>query len=174
VDDIYLSREVFSRLGPDAIRCVPGGGIQYRPPETLRGMFRKYQRMRLEIERIHCFFPPSRAVHQRWGRRRLDRGRLAAAPLREKLYYGLFWLALCLCKLAYHAQKFYYTSLSHRDCPTWAPVVETKYTISQILPPIQKQPLPNGRGSDPSRARQQAVVRHVGKLLGWRTKERMQ
>ena len=126
VDDIYLSREVFSRLGPEAIRCVPGGGIHYRPPETLRGMFRKYQRMRLEIERIHCFFPPTRAVHQRWGRRRLDRSRLAAAPLREKLYYLLFWVALCLCKLAYHAQKFYYTWLSHGDCPTWAPVVETK------------------------------------------------
>jgi hypothetical protein len=126
VDDIYLSRELFSRLGPEAIRCVAGGGIRYRPPETLRGMFRKYQRMRLEIERMHCFFPPTREVHERWGRRSLDRERLKAAPLREKLYYAVFRLALGLCKLAYHAQRLYYTSLAASDCPTWAPVVETK------------------------------------------------
>jgi hypothetical protein len=43
--------------------------------------------------------------------------------------------------------------------------------ISQILPRIQKQPLPLGRGSDPSRARQQAAVRHVGELLKWCTND---
>ena len=126
VDDIYLSREVLSRAGPQALRCVGGGGIHYRPPETLRGMFRKYQRMRLEIDRLHCYFPPTRDAHQKWGRRRLDRRCLSAAPFREKLYYTLFWLALCLCKLAYHTQRLHFTWLAQRDCPTWQPVTESK------------------------------------------------
>jgi len=37
-----------------------------------------------------------------------------------------------------------------------------KCTISQLRSRIQKQPLPHGRGSDPSRVHQQAVVRYVG------------
>jgi glycosyltransferase involved in cell wall biosynthesis len=129
IDDIYLSREVLSRIGPEAILCVPGGGIWYWPPRTLRGMFRKYQRMRLEIERLDCFFPPTREVHRRWGQRRLDRSRLAAAPWREKLYYAMFQLALVLCKLAYQAQRGYFTYLAGRDCPTWTPVTETKERV---------------------------------------------
>ena len=39
-DDIYLSRDLLRRLGPQAFRCTPSG-IQYRPPETLEGMFRQ-------------------------------------------------------------------------------------------------------------------------------------
>jgi hypothetical protein len=125
VDDMYLSREVLSRLGPDAIRCVPAG-IHYRPPETLRGMFRKYQRMRLEIERLNHYFPRTRTAHEKWGRRRIDIRPLRAAPFSEKLRYLLFHAALVLCKVAYHTQKSYYTYFSARPCPTWFPVTETK------------------------------------------------
>lgn len=127
-DDIFLSRDLLRRSGPQAFYCTPSG-IQYRPPETLRGMFRKYQRMRLEIERLHIFFPASEAVHSRWGRRVVDRSRLAQAPLTQKLYYALFQAALMLCKMAYHAQRIYYTHISRTPCPTWLPVSETKETM---------------------------------------------
>ncbi len=125
-DDIYLSREVLRRVGPEAILCVAGEGIRYRPPETWKGMFRKYQRMRLEIARLDCFFPPSRATHEKWGRRRLDGSRLRGAPLGEKCFYGLFQSALVLCKAAYHTQRIYFTYFAARPCPTWSPVMETK------------------------------------------------
>jgi hypothetical protein len=85
-------------------------------------MFRKYQRMRLELERLDCFFPRMERGH---GRRK-DPAKLRAAPFSEKLYYGLFQAALLLCKAAYHAQKLYFTHLSSRPCPTWSPVAESK------------------------------------------------
>lgn len=124
-DDIYLSRDLLRRAGPQAFHCTPSG-IQYRPPETLEGMFRKYQRMRQEIERLHHFFPASQPAHRRWGRRGLDLALLQRAPLSEKFYYGLFQAALALCKMRYHAQRLYYTHFSRQPCPTWLPVSETK------------------------------------------------
>lgn len=127
-DDIFLSRDLLRRAGPNAFHCTPAG-IQYRPPETLRGMFRKYQRMRLEIERLHHFFPASAAVHSRWGRRSVDISLLAGAPLSQKACYGIFQAALLLCKAAYHAQRLYYTYISRTPCPTWLPVTESKETL---------------------------------------------
>jgi glycosyltransferase involved in cell wall biosynthesis len=129
-DDIYLSRELLQRAGPDAFFCAPSA-IAYRPPETLRGMFRKYQRMRLEIERLHHYFPQTRPAHDRWGRRRPDRSRLAAAPLDEKAYYLLFQSALLLCKAGYHAQRLWYSRFAATPCPTWLPVEETKEPIGE-------------------------------------------
>ena len=128
VDDIYLSREILDRAGPAAIRCVPAA-IRYRPPETLRGMFRKYQRMRLELERLDHYFPPVRRAQAHWSRRGTDTGRLARAAAAEKLYYGLFQAALLLCKAAYRSQKWFYTHVATRPCPTWAPVLESKEPI---------------------------------------------
>lgn len=125
IDDIYLSRELLRRAGPAALECV-AAGIRYRPPETLGGMFHKYQRMCLEIERLHCYFPESVPAHRRWGRRRLDRERLRSSPLTEKLYYGLFQAALVLCKIAYRCQKLWFTHFAQRPCPTWTPIAETK------------------------------------------------
>jgi len=128
-DDIFLSRDLLRRSGPQAFLCTPAG-IQYRPPETLEGMFRKYQRMRLEIERLNRFFPASQRAHRRWGRRRLDFEIIHRAPLVEKLYYALFQAALVLCKIRYHAQRIYYTYFSRKTCPTWLPVRETKEPLS--------------------------------------------
>jgi glycosyltransferase involved in cell wall biosynthesis len=124
-DDIFLSRDVLRRHGPAGLECVPAA-VRYRPPETLRGMFHKYQRMCLEIERMHHYFPDSRQTHTRLGRRALDRSLLRQAPLSEQFYYGLFQSALVFCKLAYSAQRIYYTHLSSEPCPTWRPVQETK------------------------------------------------
>ena len=115
-DDIYLS------LGraPEALRCTPAG-IQYRPPETLRGMFRKYQRMRLELERLAHFLP-----REKPRRRTLDRSKLSEAPGREKVLYSIFQAALLLCKLVYRSQRFYYGHFAKKPCATWLPVTETK------------------------------------------------
>ncbi len=129
VDDIYLSREVLRRAGPQAIRCVPAH-ILYRPPETLRGMFRKYQRMRLELERLDHYFPAMQDAHTRWGRRGMDPGILAVAPFAEKLYHRLFQAALLLCRAAYRSQRWYFTHLSSKPCPTWFSVIESKERIS--------------------------------------------
>lgn len=125
-DDIYLSRTLLASRGPQAVRCLDEARVFYRPPETLRGMYRKYQRMVLEIERLHAYFPETRPAHEQWGQRRLDRSRLREAPLRERLYYVLFQLALVLCKLAYAGERYYYTHFSRTPCPTWLPVEESK------------------------------------------------
>jgi hypothetical protein len=119
-DDIFLS------LGraPEALLCTPAG-IQYRPPETLRGMFRKYQRMRLELERMAYFFPRERPRG-----RRLDRTLLRQAPWREQFLYGVFQAALLLCRAAYRAQRFYYSRWAKAPCPTWRPVEETKEPLA--------------------------------------------
>jgi hypothetical protein len=119
-DDIFLS------LGraPEALLCTPAG-IQYRPPETLRGMFRKYQRMRLELERMAYFFPREKPRG-----RRLDRTLLRQAPWGEKLLYGIFQAALLLCKVAYHSQRVYYSRWAKTPCPTWRPVEETKEPLA--------------------------------------------
>jgi len=119
-DDIFLS------LGraPEALLCTPAG-IQYRPPETLQGMFRKYQRMRLELERMAYFFPRERPRG-----RRLDRTLLRQAPWREQALYGVFQAALLLCKGAYWAQRVYYSRWAKAPCPTWRPVEETKEPLA--------------------------------------------
>jgi hypothetical protein len=122
-DDIYLSRNALRRAGPEAIRCLPAG-IRYHPPETLYGMFRRYQKMRLELERLDCYFPATHATHERWGRRRLDAGMLWRAPLKEKLYYATFRAALVLCQAAYYGQRAWYTHVSKRPCETWSPMRE--------------------------------------------------
>jgi len=119
-DDIFLS---LGRV-PEALRCTPSG-IQYRPPETLQGMFRKYQRMRLELERMACFFPRERPRG-----RRLDRTLLRRAPWREQALYGLFQTALLLCKAAYCWQRAYYSRWAKTPCPTWRPVEETKEPLA--------------------------------------------
>lgn len=124
-DDIYLSRDILARFGPEAIRCVEAS-LWYRPPETIVGMYRKYQRMRLEIERLHVYFPPTVAVHSRWGQRRLVLGKILSRELPEVFYYTVFLGALYACKMWYFLEKTYYSYFSKSYCPTWKPVVETK------------------------------------------------
>lgn len=128
-DDIYLSRAAMGRKGPDCIRLVKAR-LHYRPPETLLGMFRKYQRMTLEIERLNCFFPESQSVHQRWGKRYFIFAQLRQRPVSEQIFYSLFVAALYICKLLYQLQRFYYSHLSAKPCETWKPVLESKREIA--------------------------------------------
>lgn len=129
-DDIYLSRRILSRYGPDGIRCAKAS-IWYRPPETLTGMFRKYQRMLLEIERINCYFPETEDTHRKWGRRKIDWQFLFGSPVHEWFLYSLFLFGLALCKVGYRLQRLYYSRFSNKPCTTWLPVVETKERLLQ-------------------------------------------
>tara|TARA_B110001454_G_scaffold219179_1_gene250772 strand:- start:59126 stop:60076 length:951 start_codon:yes stop_codon:yes gene_type:complete len=124
-DDIFISRDLLKRYGPESIFCTQTA-IWYRPPETLQGMYRKYQRMKLEIERLNYFFPETVKTHQNFGRRRLQKKLILNRPISEISYYMLFLIGLYLCKAGYELEKFYYRYLSKQYCPTWKPVVETK------------------------------------------------
>ena len=129
VDDIYLSRLIMQRHGPKAIREVTIARIHFRPPETLAGMYRYYKRMRLEIERLDLLFPELREVHQRYGRRELDRTAWGRATSRERSLWRTFHSALWLCRAWYRLERSYYRRLARGGCPTWNPIRETKYPI---------------------------------------------
>jgi hypothetical protein len=127
-DDIYLSRKVFQNHGPGAIKLV-NAQISYRPPESLKGMYRKYQRMCLEIERLDILFPKSEVTHQKWGRRKFVFSKFWTRSFFEKTAYAWFVTNLYLCKAFYSLEKFYYTYISFVPCQTWLPVTETKREI---------------------------------------------
>lgn len=127
-DDIYLSRRVLYEKGPTAICQVPTS-IYYRPPETLQGMYRKYQRMILEIERLDVLFPEMKPTHQKWGRRKFRFDILRTKSLIEIMAYGWFILHLRICQIFYKIEKIYFSNFSKTACPTWKPVIETKSEI---------------------------------------------
>jgi hypothetical protein len=124
-DDIYLSRKVLHEHGSSAIVLIHSA-LQYRAPESLKGMYRKYQRMVLEIERLNILFPETISTHLTYGRRKFLPVKLKSRPVEEKLYYLLFLGALQLCKFWYRWEKIFYTKRSSGSCPTWLPVEETK------------------------------------------------
>src|SRR6185503_247411 len=103
VDDIYLSRRIAHDHGPHAFLETTEGAVVYRPPATLRGMYRYYRRMRMDLERTSALFPELEGAHRRFGRRGPDR--LRAAPLGERIAYAEFQLALALCRIAYRAER---------------------------------------------------------------------
>lgn len=131
VDDIWLSRDILRRYGPDAIGEVAGGDIWYRPPETFTGMYRTYHRMRLEIERLNWMFPETVPVHQRRG---YDWAAVRRAPARDRRLWRTFRVALGLCQVRYRAEKFYYQRLSPTVCTPWKAIDETKHSLDIVLP----------------------------------------
>ena len=60
VDDVYLSRRIVSEHGPAALCETERGCVYFRAPETLRGMYRYYRRMRMELQRIQRALPRAR------------------------------------------------------------------------------------------------------------------
>lgn len=131
VDDIWLSRDILRRHGPDAIREVDAAEIWYRPPATFAGMYRTYYRMRLEIERLNVMFPETVRVHQQRG---YDWSAVRRAPARDRWLWRVFRLALGLCRLRYRAEKFYYQHLSATPCAPWKPVEESKQSLDFVRP----------------------------------------
>lgn len=128
VDDIYLSRRIVADQGPEALAETTEGCVYFRAPETLRGMYRYYRRMRMELERCSALFPELDGAHRRFGSRRPDR--LAAAPLADRIAYLEFQLALAVCRAGYRVERWYYQYLSRRTCPAWPPIEETKCSLA--------------------------------------------
>ncbi len=127
IDDIYLSRRVVAEHGPTALLETREGCVVYRAPETLRGMYRYYRRMRMELDRVSALFPELDAAAARFGTRRPDR--LATAPLAGRVAHGLFTLALALCRAMYRLERVYYQRFARTPCPAWPPVEETKCSL---------------------------------------------
>jgi len=127
IDDIYLSRRVVAERGPAALMETREGDVVYRAPETWRGMYRYYRRMRMELERVSALFPELDAAAARFGARRADL--LPSAPLAGRVAYGAFTLALAACRIGYRLERAYYQRFARATCPAWPPVEETKCSL---------------------------------------------
>ena len=127
VDDIYLSRRVVADHGPAALAETDAGCVLYRAPESLRGMYRYYRRMRMELARVSALFPELDAAAARFGARRPDR--LASASRPDRRAYRLFSAALAVCRVGYRLERAYYQHFARSPCPAWPPVEETKCSL---------------------------------------------
>jgi hypothetical protein len=120
VDDVYLSRRAANDHGDAAFREVDAA-LHFRAPETWRGMYRYYRRMRRELERIDRLFPELHAPRQT---RSPDL--LAAAPPGERRAWRVFQLALAGCRIAYRAERFACDRLGMPARNPWPTIAETK------------------------------------------------
>jgi glycosyltransferase involved in cell wall biosynthesis len=118
VDDIYLSRRTVHDHGRDALREVDAT-IHFRAPESARGMYRYYRRMRRELERIDRLFPELPKQHR-------TPDLLASAPPDERRAWRVFQLALAGCRLAYRAERFACDRLRMPARDPWPAIAETK------------------------------------------------
>jgi glycosyltransferase involved in cell wall biosynthesis len=114
-DDILLSRRVLLLGGPNALRETDGC-VRYRAPETLRGMYFYYRRLRREITRTDALFPETQGAHQT---RVADL--LAQAPLREKALHAIFQSALAICRALYRLEV-----AASFEIDPWPAIAETK------------------------------------------------
>lgn len=124
VDDIYLSRSIAAKYGPEAFLETADGCIAFRAPETWQGMYRYYRRMRMELERVSILFPELDLAHEQFGSRNPDR--LSQAPWSDRAWHGYFQFALAFCRLGYLVERAYYQHLGTSACPAWPPIEETK------------------------------------------------
>lgn len=122
-DDVYLSQAIVAAYGPGALREV-AGAFWFRAPETLGGMYRKYRRMRANLERSEHLFPELMAVRRTYGHRRYDL--LSSASRAELAEFALFQAAVFLCRVGYRFQRAYYRRLSRQRCPPWPAIADTK------------------------------------------------
>jgi glycosyltransferase involved in cell wall biosynthesis len=129
VDDIYLSRLIAREHGPGAIRETDEGTLWFRPPETLRGMYRYFRRMRMEIERLDRIFPETRATHEKHGIRRTDPAAVARVTAGERRLFRLFQAAVKGCEVVYAAERAFYLHLARSPIDDWRPIAETKRPI---------------------------------------------
>lgn len=132
IEDIYLSRRIVAEHGPAAIAEAADGCVVFRAPETLRGMYRYYRRMRMELERVSALYPELEPAHARFGVRQPDR--LAAASPAERAAWRDFQRALALCRVGYRLERAYYQYLARGACPAWPPIEETKCSLATTTP----------------------------------------
>lgn len=126
-DDIYLSRVVLHRYGKKSIKCIPSN-LYYRPPETFESMFRKYQRMVLEIERLNILFPETMTTHNRYGKRKSIHTQALKKGIKIFLYFQVFNFFLLVCKIRLKFDKIYHITLK-KEYLTWKPILESKKKI---------------------------------------------
>lgn len=132
VDDIYLSRRVVAERGQGALVEAEDGCVVYRAPETWRGMYRYYRRMRMELERVSALFPEFNSAHSKYGARRADL--LREASRADRLAYYEFQAAMVVCRAGYVVERAYYQHLARGRCPAWPPVEETKCSLVTEIP----------------------------------------
>ena len=124
VDDVFLSRHILVTHGASALRET-AGVVWFRAPETWRGMYRYYRRMRRELERIELLFPELLVPGARASAvRRPDE--LGSATVEERRAWQVFQLALAGCRLAYHAERIACDRLGMPARDPWPAIVETK------------------------------------------------
>lgn len=119
VDDVYLSRRAVHDHGPGALRET-ASCVWFRAPETWRGMYRYYRRMRRELERTAQLFPELGAP----GARSPDL--LATAAADERRAWQLFQVALAGCRLAYRLERLATDRLGLPAGDPWPAIPETK------------------------------------------------
>ncbi len=124
VDDIYLSLAAVARRGPEALRETEEGLLEFRAPETWRGMYRYYRRMRRELERMDALFPELAAARARYGRRQADL--LAGAGAADRTAYALFQAALWPCRGLYRLERAARERLRLPAPAGWPAIPETK------------------------------------------------
>ncbi|MEJ7727613.1 MAG: glycosyltransferase [Polyangiaceae bacterium] len=124
VDDIYLSRSHVAAHGVGALRETTDGAVHFRAPETWRGMYRYYRRMRRELERTELLFPELRAAGAQHGSRPLDL--LARASATERGAFLLFQVALGGCRLAYRLDRAWVELGIAPPPDAWPAITETK------------------------------------------------
>ena len=120
VDDVYLSRRVVHDHGTGALRETARGTVWFRAPETWRGMYRYYRRMRRELARVEALFPELRVVPAR------APDLLAAATADERHAWRVFEVALAACRVAYHAERLATDRLGAPARDPWPAIAETK------------------------------------------------
>ncbi|MGA9526301.1 MAG: glycosyltransferase [Myxococcaceae bacterium] len=124
VDDVFLSRKALLEAGPAGIRETTRGLVRFRAPETLRGMYRYYRRLRRELERMDALFPETRGVHRAFGSRIPDL--LRGSPFLERAAWHTFQTVLLGCRAAYVAERLYYDHVSSVPLEPWPAIAETK------------------------------------------------
>ncbi len=127
-EDIYLSRSVLQRGGRAALVETTRGAVFFRPPETLRGLYRYYRRLRRELERTDALFPLLRALHVV---RRVDTAALASAPRRERSLFRVFVATMRAFEVIYLVDRAYHRRVLRRSGAAWPVVEESK---RQIVP----------------------------------------
>ena len=120
VDDVYLSRRIVHDHGAAALRETTRGLLSFRAPETWRGMYRYYRRMRRELARVDALFPELRVVAPRVP------DLLAAATDGERRAWRMFELALAACRVAYRAEQLAVDRLGAPVRDPWPAIAETK------------------------------------------------
>ncbi|MEO6953910.1 MAG: glycosyltransferase [Polyangia bacterium] len=132
-EDLYLSRRARHEGGPEAIVETTAGRAYFRPPETLRGLYRYYRRLRRESERTDALVPELRSavVHRRTDRRALER-----APLHEQRAFHLFLRTIRLLEVGYRVERAVRRVL-RRPGSAWARVEESKRGIEACELPVE-------------------------------------